>query len=211
MMRYFGHPTAQASDSSRATDGPDGDGLTNLQDYNAGTDPKNADTDGDGLKDGQEVSTYQTSPLLADTDGDGLSDGAEVNTYHTDPLNPDTDGDGLNGGDEVLKYHTNPLVADTDGDGFPDGMEVAYGTDPLDPNIFPADRALIGTAIMGTRPAVDGGTETPLFHAGSGTSINDGNLTTRVDTFNGAGTDTASFVGILWPQPLTNAIVGLDL
>src|SRR6185312_13272361 len=104
-----------------------------------------------------------------------------------------------------------PLVADTDGDGFPDGMEVAYGTDPLDPNIFPADRALIGTAIMGTRPAVDGGTVTPLFHAGSGTSINDGNLTTRVDTFNGAGTDTASFVGILWPQPLTNAIVGLDL
>ncbi len=32
---------------------------------------------------------------------------------------------------------TNPLLADTDADGFDDGLEVALGTDPLDPLSFP--------------------------------------------------------------------------
>jgi len=41
------------------------------------------------------------NPTNPDTDGDGLSDGEEVNTYNTDPTNPDTDGDGLNDGEEV--------------------------------------------------------------------------------------------------------------
>ena len=43
-----------------------------------------------------------TDPLDADTDGDGLSDGAEVNVYGTDPLDPDSDGDGFSDGDEVI-------------------------------------------------------------------------------------------------------------
>lgn len=111
----------------------DGDGLKDgdeVKKYN--TDPKNPDSDGDGLKDGEEVFTYKTNPAKADTDGEGLNDGDEVLKYKTDPLKADTDGDGLNDGDEVLKYKTNPLKTDTDGDGLSDGDEVLkHKTDPL--------------------------------------------------------------------------------
>ena len=41
----------------------------------------NPDTDGDQLKDGEEVITYLTDPLKPDTDSDGLSDGEEVVTH----------------------------------------------------------------------------------------------------------------------------------
>ncbi|MGB8370085.1 MAG: hypothetical protein ACLPYZ_14150 [Limisphaerales bacterium] len=39
MIEYFGHPTGQASDLSLAQDDADGSGMSNLQDYLAGTDP----------------------------------------------------------------------------------------------------------------------------------------------------------------------------
>src|SRR5205823_3900651 len=51
-----------------ALEDPDHDGLTNLQEYQLGTDMNNADSDGDGIKDGDEVNKYHTNPLLADTD-----------------------------------------------------------------------------------------------------------------------------------------------
>jgi outer membrane protein OmpA-like peptidoglycan-associated protein len=132
----------------------DEDGLTNAEEKALGTNPRNPDTDGDGLLDGEEVKRYKTNPLEFDTDKDGLSDGEEVKKYgtdplkfdtdgdglsdgdeiarKTDPLNPDTDGDGLLDGDEVLRYKTDPLNKDTDGDGLSDGDEVKkYMTDPL--------------------------------------------------------------------------------
>jgi len=56
----------------------DGDG-----DDGAG-DPNLADTDGDGLTDGFEVSQIGSNPFAADTDGDGTPDGVEVNNG-TDP------------------------------------------------------------------------------------------------------------------------------
>ncbi len=66
---------------------PDRDGLTNLQEFQSGTDPNNPDTDGDGLLDGDEVNKYHTSPVIADTDGDLIPDGVEVQTS-TNPLDP---------------------------------------------------------------------------------------------------------------------------
>lgn len=213
MTKYFGHATGQASDLSRSTDDADGDGLTNLQEYQRGTDPKKADTDGDGLNDGAEVNTNLTNPTLADTDGDGLSDGDEVVKYRTDPLLRDTDGDGLSDGDEVLKYLTSPLKTDTDGDGFSDGKEVAQGGDPLDPKIFPSNIGLTGTGIMGVKESLDSGpeTEVPLFHVGVAENINDGDLTTRVDTYNGGDPGAVSFVGIVWTQPVPQPIARLEL
>ena len=111
----------------------DGDGLNDGEEFlTYKTDPLNPDTDGDGLTDGIEVKSTKTNPLIADTDGDGLNDGLEVNTHNTDPLVVDTDKDGLKDGEEVLTYLTNPIKADTDGDGLTDGDEVLkYKTDPL--------------------------------------------------------------------------------
>jgi len=65
----------------------DHDGLTNLREYQLGTDLRRADTDGDGLTDGQEVLIYHTNPLVADSDGDSIPDGLEV-SLGTDPNDP---------------------------------------------------------------------------------------------------------------------------
>ena len=45
-----------------ATTDPDGDGLTNREESNNGTDPANPDTDGDGMSDGEEVN-FGSDPL----------------------------------------------------------------------------------------------------------------------------------------------------
>jgi outer membrane protein OmpA-like peptidoglycan-associated protein len=113
-------------------DDDDEDGLTNGQERRYATDALNPDTDGDGLKDGEEVRRYRTNPLRTDTDGDGLPDGDEVMKYQTDPARTDTDNDNLPDGEEISKYKSDPLKGDTDGDGLPDGEEVLRtGTDPL--------------------------------------------------------------------------------
>ncbi len=69
----------------------DEDGLTMLEEAAQETDPLHTDTDGDGLKDGEEVKIYGTDPLNQDTDGDGIEDGDEV-LLGLDPLNGKTFG-----------------------------------------------------------------------------------------------------------------------
>ncbi|MFC1819973.1 hypothetical protein ACFLZG_02670, partial [Thermodesulfobacteriota bacterium] len=56
----------------------DSDGLTDLEEYQNGSDPTEIDTDQDGLNDPDEVNTYNTDPGGSDSDGDRLIDGYEV-------------------------------------------------------------------------------------------------------------------------------------
>ncbi len=94
------------------------------------------DTDGDGLTD-EEEAQLGTNPTNPDSDADGLLDGAEVYTYGTDPKNPDSDGDILTDGEEVNVHGTDPLQTDTDTDGFDDKAEVDAGSDPTDNTSLP--------------------------------------------------------------------------
>jgi hypothetical protein len=90
-----------------------------------GTDPANADTDG-------EEAALGTDPLNFDTDGDLLPDWWEIQ-YGIDPLTPndasslawDADGDGLGLFDEY-RYCTSPVTNDTDGDLILDGVEIPH-------------------------------------------------------------------------------------
>lgn len=162
-MRYRGSATIEATLatvagalllalSPIATAGPpndrgdaDGDGLVNHFEYTLGTNPENADSDGDSLDDGDEKFQHNTNPKNPDTDHDGLSDRFELDTG-TDPLvsgltpkppspapeqqRPDGDGDGLFDKDESDVYGTDPGRSDTDIDGVSDGREVFNKTDP---------------------------------------------------------------------------------
>ncbi|MCY4045986.1 MAG: hypothetical protein OXE99_13030, partial [Cellvibrionales bacterium] len=56
----------------------DNDSLTNLEEYQAGSDPRLQDTDNDGRIDSEEL-TLGTDPRHFDTDRDGIADGFEVN------------------------------------------------------------------------------------------------------------------------------------
>ncbi|GGC72766.1 golvesin C-terminal-like domain-containing protein [Marinobacter halophilus] len=73
-----------------ADEDPDGDGLTNLEEFLGMTDPFNADTDGDGMPDGYETFTG-LDPTVADghlnRDGDGYTNYEEY-LAGTDPNDP---------------------------------------------------------------------------------------------------------------------------
>ena len=122
--RFFGDLAQGSSDNN------DNDGLTNLEELNAGSNPTLADSDADGLDDEVEIS---------------LAEPTDVN-------NPDTDGDGLTDGEEVNgNPSSNPLIVDSDFDGFDDFFEMWIGSDPNDFNSLPpADEVGIPFANLNT-------------------------------------------------------------
>lgn len=76
------------NDPADALEDADRDDLSNLEEFQIGTDLRNPDTDGDGITDGEETvpgrDGYVTDPLRFDTDGDGVWDGLEIQVG-TDP------------------------------------------------------------------------------------------------------------------------------
>ena len=76
-----------AADAAVATASDlDADNYVDELEPGVGLNPNNADTDADGVADGDEPNIYGTDPTLYDTDGDGLSDGEELFGIFTDPL-----------------------------------------------------------------------------------------------------------------------------
>ncbi|HEX5218966.1 MAG TPA: LamG-like jellyroll fold domain-containing protein [Verrucomicrobiae bacterium] len=113
-----------------AASDPDADASTNLQEYQRGTLPLVADTDGDGVNDGAETKTgiyvspadRGTDPLRVDSDSDGLSDGVETGT-----------GVFVN----ATNTGSNPNKKDTDNDTWDDAGEVLLGSNPNSASSIP--------------------------------------------------------------------------
>ncbi len=125
----FPAPGEKPEDKATGFDS-DGDGLAdNFEKTSFGFAPNRTDTDMDGIPDNDELNGYGTDPLDPDTDGDGLTDYEEIVETKTNPFNRDTDSDKLSDYLEAKVYGTNPNAIDTDGDGLDDYFEVTYKWD----------------------------------------------------------------------------------
>ncbi|MBL9037285.1 MAG: calcium-binding protein [Archangium sp.] len=149
----------------------DGDGLTDAQEQEIGTDPTLLDSDGDGLGDGVELKMGlppQNDPVnqnriagcsvAEDQDADRLND-CEERVLGTDACIADSDGDTLPDLVEVLG-NTNPLIADDLSDDDRDGVsnigEIEKHSDPLSADIAFQQERGYGYFIRDADPTVDG-------------------------------------------------------
>ncbi|MHC4335632.1 MAG: LamG-like jellyroll fold domain-containing protein, partial [Planctomycetota bacterium] len=121
-------------------DDPDTDDLTNISEFNNGTDPTNWDTDGDERTDGEEVTGFDwaghpvpiSDPLNVDTDGDGLVDGLSDAVLVADyPEGVPYEGNLSYVAGELTAWgnpwlSVSPTNPHTDGDGMNDGWEVRH-------------------------------------------------------------------------------------
>ena len=128
--------TGHAKDDTENKD-TDGDGLSDALETTLGLDPGDADSDDDGLLDGDEPNPAddqdgdgKLNSLDGDADGDGLPDGLETGrncknpaTASTGPCIPDSNSSTL----------TFSLISDSDGGGVSDGKEDLNKNGKLDP------------------------------------------------------------------------------
>lgn len=182
--------TTRLVDGTLVTCTPQNDGIAECDGANEPTsDPQEADTDNDGLTDGEERERG-THPRRPDTDGDGQRDATELAAVsatcngeaisaQTGPLDADMDNDLLSDGAEISTWTTgswvirvagetpyvacpNPTVADADLDELVDGEERAL-TDDGDP--APTDPNLFDTdadGVSDAREAAPGRPTDPL-------------------------------------------------
>jgi hypothetical protein len=126
LKQVFAFPLTPAPDA-------DGDGLPDDWErlWLGGLEQDGAmDFDGDGVVNSNEC-RGATSPLLADTDRDGVNDGEDLHPRSA----LDADGDGLLDDWEVDWFGDSSHVAgDADGDGRSDAQEQREGTDPTRPD-----------------------------------------------------------------------------
>lgn len=85
LLKYWGSQTCEVESICSDSADPDRDGLTNLAEYQKATDPNNADSDQDGLADGDEIQIFLTDPLNPRTasnpkytDGDYMNGGYDI-------------------------------------------------------------------------------------------------------------------------------------
>lgn len=114
---------------------PDHDGLKNIGEYHNDAEPKDEDTDNDGIDDGDEVKLFETDVDDADTNNNGVEDGDQdadhdgVDNEDEDDLvescladDDDRDDDGVDNEDEN-DFGSKEGDSDSDDDGIEDGNE----------------------------------------------------------------------------------------
>jgi hypothetical protein len=114
------------NDPTDAKADPDGDKLGNLDEFKAGSNPLNPDTDGGGCWDGWEV-MYGLDPAnplddAFDSDNDGWSNIREF-LEGTNPMNPNTDSDSF----PLDSTDPHPLIPDGDWIDAPGGIAGGSG------------------------------------------------------------------------------------
>lgn len=120
----------------------DGDGLSDIKEiegwlikidpFGFGLDSRNTTNSGADV-----IVTYTVTsdPNIADTDDDGLNDGEEF-VIKTDPQDTDTDDDGLWDAEEFNRWLTSPVSVDTDGDARDADPSSSFSTLPPNPRLF---------------------------------------------------------------------------